>query len=522
MLRGVDGQQQQLPHENEEEAYERLEAELQFIECAYSKDECWIDRFEDGGSNAANMSSGSKIIVQVKRRLLLSVPAVSTHYYCEHPTSTTRAQLCNNGKGVASSSSIILTLSIPEGYPVKEEQVVQLEASLTGHSMTSSWQKSAVKALPSLLAACRREAKNCSGCEALHPILSCAESWVENDWRAIVSASDTTSPNSSNVIRNSAPLSSLPVTVMEQPTKSYRSYKLVQRLIYSHHIIAKSKRKSLKDLATKYNLGGYVKIGWPGIIIVEGLEADCDGFTGEIKGMKWQYLNVRGEQQADFDSLETLEGARVFTRPLTELDQHEMSTLATLCQDRGLASLFKSCMKIYESENNPSVPTGIAKIHCAESTTTTLYGALIVVHHMNNVGHYSKWLKKTTKSFGCHLLIKCLKHSSTHVTEKQSTRNVTVILLGSEEGVKQVIKLWRVSRVDLDAYHRPCLERMMSILIQGPIAEFLKGESDVVTYVSQHSHDDFFVPFDNLERILLNIGGASWGSIWSEAMSKKW
>ncbi len=139
-------------------------------------------------------------------------------------------------------------------------------------------------------------------------------------------------------------------------------------------------------------------------------------------------MNVRGEQQADFDSLETLQRARVFTRPFIELDQHEMSTLATLCQDRGLASLFKSCMKIYESENNQSLPTVTAESHCAESTATTLYGTLILVHHMNNVGHYSKWLKKTTKSFGCNLLIKCLKHS-THVMEKQSTHNVTVVLL---------------------------------------------------------------------------------------------
>jgi hypothetical protein len=423
MLQGVDGQQ--LSNENEEEAYERLEAELQFIVCAYSNDECWIDRFEDGACNAANMSSGSKIIVQVKRRLVLSVPAASKNY-CENPTSTIRTQLCDNGKEVPSMSSIILTLSIPEGYPVKEEQVVQLEASLTGHNRTPSLQKLAVNALPSLLAACRREAKNYSGGEALHPFLSCAESWVENQWRAIVSSSGTSS-NSSNIIWNSAPSSSLPIT-MEQLTESYKSYKLVQRLIYSHHIIAKSKRKSLKDLSTKYNLGGYVKIGWPGIIIMEGLEADCDGFTGEIKGMKWQYLNVRGEQQADFDSLETLQGARVFTRPFIELDQHEMSTLATLCQDRGLASLFKSCMKIYESENKQSLPTVTAESHCAESTATTLYGALILVHHMNNVGHYSKWLKKTTKSFGCNLLIKCLKHS-THVMEKQSMRNVTVVLL---------------------------------------------------------------------------------------------
>lgn len=378
MLHCLDGEQQ-LSNENVEDAYERREAELQFIECAYSSDECWMERFEVGGSDTANISSSSKIIAQVKRRLILSLPT-SAPKSCENPSSTIYAQFHGHGKGVLSSSYIILTISIPEGYPVKEDEVVQLEASITGQMMAPSLQKLAVNALPSLLAACRREAMKYSGCEALHPILSCADSWIENEWRDIVSSS--CSPNSSKMLLNSAPS-----TTIEQHTKSSRSYRLVQRLIYSHHIIAKSKRKSLKDLATKYNLGGYVKIGWPGIIILEGVEADCDGFTGEIKGMKWQHLNVRGEQHTEFDSLEILEGARVFSCQFVELDQHEMSTLATLCQERGLASLFKSCMKIYDSETNQSIATVASELNCAETTdTTTLYGALILVHHMNNIG----------------------------------------------------------------------------------------------------------------------------------------
>jgi hypothetical protein len=197
-----------------------------------------------------------------------------------------------------------------------------------------------------------------------------------------------------------------------------------------------------------------------------------------------------------------------------------MSTLAKLCEERGLASLFKSCMKINDSESNQSIATVDSELNGVETTdTTTLYGALILVHHMNNIGFYSKWLKKTTKSFGCDLLIKHSKHS-TDTTEMRSTRNVTVVLLGSEEGVKQVIKLWRASRVDVDAYSRPCLERMMSILTQGPINNVLERKLDFFFHVSQNGKDDFFASFDDLERVLLNIGGASWSSIWSEAIQK--
>lgn len=117
------------------------------------------------------------------------------------------------------------------------------------------------------------------------------------------------------------------------------------------------------------------------------------------------------------------------------------------------------------------------------------------------------------------MLIKCLKHS-TDIAEKRSTRKVTVVLWGSEEGVKQVLQLWRASRVDVDAFNRPCLERMMSILTQGPIYKVLERKLDF--HVSEHGKDDFLASFDELERILLNIGGASWSSIWSEAIQRNW
>jgi hypothetical protein len=136
------------------------------------------------------------------------------------------------------------------------------------------------------------------------------------------------------------------------PEKSANTrFILDRKLIYSHHIIARSKRKSLKDLALIYKIGGYVKIGWPGIIIIEGLHSNCASFVQEIKKMKWQYLNVRGEQQVDFESMKALKKGRAFPCEFVELEQEEMSTLASLCQSCGLANLFKTCMKIYENND---------------------------------------------------------------------------------------------------------------------------------------------------------------------------
>jgi hypothetical protein len=499
------------------EACERREAELQFIESAYSTDECWIERSDDrGNSNTSSSSySNNNIILQVKRRLVLILPQAKQ---CEKQLLP---QLSDNSKK-GSTISILLTLFIPEGYPVNEDAVVQIEASLSflGNALPSV-QKLAINALPSFLEICRMEANSHAGCEALYPILSCAESWVENHRRDINMSLVSNIPTMSNSREISAQTGSVPSTKHLFENTEKKRYTLVQRLIYSHHIIAKSKRKALKELASKYHVGGYVKIGWPGIIILEGLGSHCDEFTNEIKSMKWQYLNVRGEQHSDFKSMEALEEARAFSCELIELDQHEMTTLATFCEDRGLKSLFKTCMKIYESEDHQ--PEAAEQITAAAgdvpSGTTSFYGALILVNHMNDLGYYRKWLRKATKSFCCSLLIKCLKFSDSDV-KQSSPRNVTVILVGSEEGVKQVIKLWRASRVDVGAYNRPCLERMMSVLIQGPMTKFRIKDSDLSGIDIHETSNEIFVHFDELERIVFNVGDKSWSSAWSEAIKR--
>jgi hypothetical protein len=42
---------------------------------------------------------------------------------------------------------------------------------------------------------------------------------------------------------------------------------------------------------------GYVKIGWPGLILIERLDDACNHFYDDIRKWAWEYLVVRGEMQ---------------------------------------------------------------------------------------------------------------------------------------------------------------------------------------------------------------------------------
>ncbi|XP_046919219.2 RWD domain-containing protein 2B [Dermatophagoides farinae] len=62
--------------------------------------------------------------------------------------------------------------------------------------------------------------------------------------------------------------------------------------IYSHHIYSSIKRKSIIDLCRKHNLNGFMLIGKPGFICVEGSDNDCDQFWTTIRSWNWQRITM--------------------------------------------------------------------------------------------------------------------------------------------------------------------------------------------------------------------------------------
>lgn len=117
-----------------------------------------------------------------------------------------------------------------------------------------------------------------------------------------------------------------------------------RRWIWVHHITDAARRKSILQEAREHDLGGYLKFGYPGVIVVEGRSSDCDDFVNWIKGSKsrpggfgrnWGH-HVRGEINLLLQDGE--EGKRCFSSEFTELE--DMRELGFGCKQAGVEDEF--------------------------------------------------------------------------------------------------------------------------------------------------------------------------------------
>lgn len=110
---------------------------------------------------------------------------------------------------------------------------------------------------------------------------------------------------------------------------------LGRRWIWAHHITNNGRRKAIIQEARELKLGGYLKSGYPGIVVVEG--DSCDEFVNWIKGSKsrpggfgrnWGH-HVRGEIDITDCQL---------PQEFTELE--DMRDLGAVCKECGLEDEF--------------------------------------------------------------------------------------------------------------------------------------------------------------------------------------
>lgn len=122
---------------------------------------------------------------------------------------------------------------------------------------------------------------------------------------------------------------------------------LGRRLCYSHHIINAAKRKAVVEWAVQLGLGGFSKIGWPGIIVVEGMEQNVEEYCRALQRLRWKHFTVRGEDTVTIPPGEDLDESRRLPSHFTELPEDGMSSLAAAMTAAGLRDLFLTSMKIY-------------------------------------------------------------------------------------------------------------------------------------------------------------------------------
>ncbi|CAD2095728.1 RWD domain-containing protein, putative [Plasmodium vinckei brucechwatti] len=127
---------------------------------------------------------------------------------------------------------------------------------------------------------------------------------------------------------------------------------LARRLCYSHHILSQVKRSCIIKWARELKIGGYSKIGYPGIIVCEGPKEEVDFYVNSLNKLRWKHFDCRGMEDIVLNEYEHLDDMRVLPKNMYELDQKSMSTLSNICTECGLRDLFLTSMKIYGARNN--------------------------------------------------------------------------------------------------------------------------------------------------------------------------
>jgi hypothetical protein len=257
-----------------------LEDELAFIKCAYAADEITI----------------------------------------EENRVTYFIQLPLDGDANEGQIQVDLTLCIPNGYP---SGVLGVEAAINEDTNCSpDVRRCAIDALPKLKEICTWEANGNQGNEAMLSVFNVAESWAKNDWHGIVSKHCT----------------SLREKNQAQKCESSDSKEICCLLIHAHHINDADKIQMVKKASSKLSLGGFIKTGKPGLILVEGAEANCEAILEALNPSRKQKEFLRGGHvlmkiDSDIDS------CRHFSRKMVQLENKSgMDELKDACKEVGLDS----------------------------------------------------------------------------------------------------------------------------------------------------------------------------------------
>lgn len=462
--------------EDYEECKERRDAELEFVESAYAIEEAWCERQDD--------DSKPPVII---RKLKLCEEDGSEQFF------------------VVLSMRLTLPLDYPVRSPLEVEVSLDQDAS-NGGGKNATLIKAALSALPSLNATCRSIAMEHQEEESVFLIFGRADEWIQDEWPKL--CKDYL--HQAGVTSNKSSKTTLESTQLHEKKQS-KNLVLGRRLIYSHHIISKIKRGDIKSLTSHYNLTGYMKIGWPGLLIIEGLEEDCIAFYDDIRPWNWQYLVLRGEQQEvlpksnnsiNIDGDDILKPYRKFDR---FLEVEDMSLVARHCREVGLENLFRTSMKVYDNETS-----GVLTVEGGGERSIS-YGALVHVDHINNQKGYRKWLRKTSQETGCKLLIK-----QSYPNQDYSGRpQIVVGIVGdSRDQVGGFLKRWRTSKVDYDSRKIPCYERQMYIVVEGDLP-FYHDDNDV-DWRQSMSEESVNLPAEHLAEYLHSIGGDEWEQAWEK------
>lgn len=172
---------------------------------------------------------------------------------------------------LSNSRSVGCRFRYPVGYPEASPPDVTITVAPGAHS---HYPRSSIVALSTALQDIVRQTFQEAEC-ALQVVISAEEAFEK-------------------VQAEAESLAAVPTTVVADERKEPDSTRVGRRLIWSHHIKSTTKKKQIVAWASELKLSGYCKPGYPGIILVEGLEDNVSEYLQRLRRLTWKALVVKG------------------------------------------------------------------------------------------------------------------------------------------------------------------------------------------------------------------------------------
>ena len=135
-----------------------------------------------------------------------------------------------------------------------------------------------------------------------------------------------------------------------------------RRWMWAHHIVIPARAALICKEARALSLGGYLKTGHPGIVVVEGEDENCEAFIGWVRAVRQSHqtaLVLTGQVSG------LPVGQRAFSPEFEELAVDDMGGLGERCKAAGLEGEFREYVLQARAGGSESEPEPEATVHVA-------------------------------------------------------------------------------------------------------------------------------------------------------------
>jgi hypothetical protein len=120
-----------------------------------------------------------------------------------------------------------------------------------------------------------------------------------------------------------------------------------RRCVYFHHIWCTYKRRAIANWSRALRISGFCKIGYPGVLVVEGPECGVAELVRLLQRCRWKLMVVRGEEAETAAAGGDVDALRHIPRAHGVVEMCDASDIAERCRAADLEALFLTSMKIY-------------------------------------------------------------------------------------------------------------------------------------------------------------------------------